>query len=185
MLRFGLLYVVTFRVYITFCVNFTFNVVTNLSFASDGELKTRLVTLPPLQTKPHLGTTPSLVIDNFWFEPSCQIDPRGAGVRIKNCRWQVFNGRVSWWKCTRPFGVVLSWILENKLPLGVGCSGRIGRLMRWNETRTYWLRFGVWFVAAWPFQAEDFLPLAWGIPNWTVKPCPFSYSGNSGLKEIA
>ena len=65
MLRFGLLYVVTFRVYITFCVNFTFNVVTNLSFASDGELKTRLVTLPPLQTKPHLGTTPSLVIDNF------------------------------------------------------------------------------------------------------------------------
>ena len=64
-------------------------------------LKTRLVTLPPLQTKPHLGTTPSLVIDNFWFEPSCRIDPRGAGVRIKNCQWQVFNGRVSWWKCTR------------------------------------------------------------------------------------
>ena len=31
--------------------------------------KTRLVTLPPLQTKPHLGTTPSLVIDNFSFEP--------------------------------------------------------------------------------------------------------------------
>ena len=30
--------VITFRVYITFCVNFTFNVVTNLSFASDGEL---------------------------------------------------------------------------------------------------------------------------------------------------
>ena len=28
-------------------------------------LKTRLVTLPPLQTKPHLGTTPSLVINNF------------------------------------------------------------------------------------------------------------------------
>ena len=38
MLQFGLLYVVTFRVYITFCVNLTFNVVTNLSFASDGEL---------------------------------------------------------------------------------------------------------------------------------------------------
>ena len=98
---------------------------------------------------------------------------------------RVFNGRVSWWKCTRPFGVVLSWILENKLPLGVGCSGRIARLMRWNETRTYWLGFGVWFVAAWPFQAEDFSPLAWGIPNWSVKPCPFSYSGNSGFKEIA
>ena len=31
--------------------------------------KTHLVTLPPLQTKPHLGTTPSLVIDNFWFQP--------------------------------------------------------------------------------------------------------------------
>ena len=64
-------------------------------------LKTRLVTLPPLQTKPHLGTTPSLVIDNFWVELSYQIDPRGAGVRIENWRWQVFNGRVSWWKCTR------------------------------------------------------------------------------------
>ena len=38
MLHFGLLYVVTFRVYIKFCVNFTFDVVTNLSFASDGEL---------------------------------------------------------------------------------------------------------------------------------------------------
>ena len=87
-------------------------------------------TLPPLQTKPHLATTPSLVIDNFWFEPSCQIAPRGAGVRIKNCRWQVFIGRVSWWKCTRPFDIVLSWILENKLPLGIGCSGRIARLMR-------------------------------------------------------
>ena len=136
--------------------------------------------------------------------PSCQIDPRGAGVRIKDCRWQVtvvprwglvcrggrvtkpvFNGCVSWWKCTRPFGVILSWIFENKLLLGIGCSGRIARLMRWNETRTYWLGFGVWFVAAWPFQAEDFSPLAWGIPNWSVKPCPFSYSGNSGLKEIA
>ena len=32
-------------------------------------LKTRLVTLPPLQTKPYGGTSPSLVIDNFWFEP--------------------------------------------------------------------------------------------------------------------
>ena len=136
--------------------------------------------------------------------PSCQIDPRGAGFRIKDCRWQVtvvprwglvcrggrvtkpvFNGCVSWWKCTRPFGVILSWIFENKLLLGIGCSGRIARLMRWNETRTYWLGFGVWFVAAWPFQAEDFSPLAWGIPNWSVKPCPFSYSGNSGLKEIA
>ena len=69
--------------------------------------------------------------------------------------------------------------------VGVGCSGRIARLMRWNETRTYWLGLGVWFVAAWPFQAEDFSPLAWGIPNWSVKPCPFSYSGNSPLKEIA
>ena len=29
-------------------------------------------------------------------------------------------------------------------------------------------------MAAWPFQAEDFSPLAWGIPNWAVKPCPFS-----------
>ena len=38
MLQFGLLYVVTFRFFITFCVNFTFNVVTNLSFACDGEL---------------------------------------------------------------------------------------------------------------------------------------------------
>ena len=27
--------------------------------------------------------------------------------------------------------------------------------------------------------------LAWGSLNWTVKPCPFSYSGNSRLKEIA
>ena len=136
--------------------------------------------------------------------PSCQIDPRGAGVRIKDCRWQVtvvprwglvcrggrvtkpvFNGCVSWWKCTRPFGVILSWIFENKLLLGIGCSGRIARLMRWNETRTYWLGFGVWFVAAWPFQAEDFSPLAWGTPNWTVKPCLFSYSGNSRLKQIA
>jgi len=26
--------------------------------------------------------------------------------------------------------------------------------------------------------------LVWGIPNWTVKPRPFSYSGKSGLKEI-
>ena len=42
-------------------------------------LKTRLVTLPPLQTKPHLGTTPSLVISNFWFEPrlpSSRFDKR-------------------------------------------------------------------------------------------------------------
>ena len=136
--------------------------------------------------------------------PSCQIDPRGAGVRIKDCRWQVtvvprwglvcrggrvtkpvFNGCVSWWKCTRPFGVILSWIFENKLLLGIGCSGRIARLMRWNETRTYWLGFAVWFVAAWPFQAEDFSPLVWGTPNWTVKPCLFSYSGNSRLKQIA
>ena len=136
--------------------------------------------------------------------PSCQIDPRGAGVRIKDCRWQVtvvprwglvcrggrvtkpvFNGCVSSWKCTRPFGVILSWIFENKLLLGIGCSGWIARLMRWNETRTYWLGFGVWFVAAWPFQAEDFSPLAWGTPNWTVKPCLFSYSGNSRLKQIA
>ena len=88
----------------------------------------------------------------------CVADLRAARVRIKNCRWQVtvwypreglvfrggsvtqrvFNRRVSWWKCTRPFGVVLAWILENKLPLGVGSSGRIARLMRWNETRTYW-----------------------------------------------
>ena len=30
-------------------------------------LKTRLVTLPPLRTKPHLGTTPSLVIDNYFL----------------------------------------------------------------------------------------------------------------------
>ena len=29
---------ITFRVYITFCVNFTFNGVTNFSFASDKEL---------------------------------------------------------------------------------------------------------------------------------------------------
>ena len=136
--------------------------------------------------------------------PSCQIDPRGARVRIKDCRWQVtvvprwglvcrggritkwvFNGCVSWWKCTRPFGVISSWILGNKLPLGIGCSGRIAQLMRWNETRTYWLGFSVWFVAAWPFQAEDFWSLAWGSLNWTVKPCPFSHSGNSRLKEIA
>ena len=86
---------------------------------------------------------------------------------------------------TCPFGVILSWILGNKLPLGIGYSGRIARLMRWNETRTYWLGFSVWFVAAWPFQAEDFSSLAWGSLNWTVKPCPFSYSGNSRLKEIA
>ena len=38
-------------------------------------LKTRLVTLPPLQTKPHGGTTPSLVI----------------GFRIKNCRCILLN----------------------------------------------------------------------------------------------
>ena len=69
------------------------------------------------------------------------------------------------------FDVVLAWSLENKLPLGTGCGDRISQLMRWNETRTY--------------QAEDFSPLALGIPNWTVKPCPFSYSRNSGLKEIA
>ena len=30
--------VITFRVYITFCVNFTSNGVTNFSFTSDGEL---------------------------------------------------------------------------------------------------------------------------------------------------
>ena len=89
---------------------------------------------------------------------------------------RVFNGRVSWWKCTRPFGVVLAWILVNKLLLGVGCSGRIARLKRWNETSTYWLVFGVVLVAAWPFQAEDLSPLAPGIPNWTVKFCPFSHS---------
>ena len=86
---------------------------------------------------------------------------------------------------TRPFGVILSWILGNKRPLGIGYSDRIARLMRWTETRTYWLGFSVWFVAAWPFQAEDFSNLAWGSLNWTVKPCPFSYSGNSRLKEIA
>ena len=38
-------------------------------------LKTRLVTLPPLQTKPHGGTTPSLLI----------------GFRIKNCRCILLN----------------------------------------------------------------------------------------------
>ena len=38
-------------------------------------LKTRLVTLPPLQTKPHGSTTPSLVI----------------GFRIKNCRCILLN----------------------------------------------------------------------------------------------
>ena len=32
-------------------------------------------------------------------------------------------------------------------------------------------------MAAWPFSAEDFSPLAWGIPNWTVKPCPFGGMG--------
>ena len=95
---------------------------------------------------------------------------------------RVFNGRVSWWKCTRPFGVVLPWILENKLPLGVGCSGRIARLMRWNETRTYWLGLGVWFVAAWPFQAEDFSPLAWGIPNWSVLSLSFLLPWKLGVK---
>ena len=143
----------------------------------------------------------------FWreFDALLSNRPKGSrGSNQKNCRWQVrvvprwglvcrggrvtkpvFNGCVSSWKCTRPFGVILSWIFENKLLLGIGCSGWIARLMRWNETRTYWLGFGVWFVAAWPFQAEDFSPLAWGITNWTVKPCPFSYSGNSGLKEIA
>ena len=112
----------------------------------------------------------------------------GMPVRLRGrVTKQVFNGRVSWCKCTRPFGVILPQSWDNKLmPLGVGCNGRIARrLMRWNETRTYWLGFGIGFVAAWPFQAEDFSPLASGIPNWTVKPCPFSYSGNSGLKEIA
>ena len=42
-------------------------------------LKTRLVTLPPLQTKPHGGTTPSLVI----------------GFRIKNCRCILLNNLAS------------------------------------------------------------------------------------------
>ena len=40
MLQFGLLYVVTFRVYITFCVNLTFNVVTNLSVCEQAKRKT-------------------------------------------------------------------------------------------------------------------------------------------------
>ena len=61
------------------------------------------VTLPPLQTKPHRGTTPSLVIDN------------------------IFNSNPDdKWRCGTP-----------------------------------------------------------GIANWAVKACPFSYSGNLGLKKIA
>ena len=130
-------------------------------------LKTRLVTLPPLQTKPHPGTTPSLVIDNFWFEIA-QI-----AMDRKNNHTTTKTSKVNTVSC------ILLNILAN---IYRRCGTRV---MRWNETRTYWLGFGVWFVAAWPFQAEDFSPLAWGVPNWTVKPCPFSYSGNSGLKEMA
>ena len=131
-----------------------------------GDLDNALLSNRPEGTR---GWNQKLSMTSDGVVPRWGLVCRGGRVT----KW-VFNGYVSWWKCTRPFGVVLSWILENKLPLGVGCSGRIARLMRWNETRTYWLRFGVWFVAAWPFQAEDFSPLAWGILNWTVKPCPFS-----------
>ena len=51
----------------------------------------------------------------------------------------------------KPLRHLFAWIFENKLPLGVGCSGRIAWLMKWNETRTYWFGFGVGFVAAWTF----------------------------------
>ena len=96
---------------------------------------------------------------------------------------RVFNGRVSWWKCTRPFGVVLSWILENKLPLGVGCSGRIARLMRmkWNKDILAWIRSlicGCLAISSWGFFASRM-----GHPEPAVKPFPFSYSGNSGYKR--
>ena len=50
-------------------------------------LKTGLVTLPPLQTKPHLGTTVTCHRQFFWFEPRLPLgrfDKRASNSRQKS-----------------------------------------------------------------------------------------------------
>ena len=70
--------------------------------------------------------------------------------------FQQQNGRVR----SRAISALAGWLpllLDDNVDDAIlervwtGCSGRIAWLMRWNETDTYWLGFGVEFVAAWTF----------------------------------
>ena len=70
-----------------------------------------------------------------------------------------------------------------QMALGVGCSGRIARLMRmkWNKDILAWIRSlicGCLAISSWGFFASRM-----GHPELAVKPFPFSYSGNSGYKR--
>ena len=85
--------------------------------------------------------------------PFVNLEPRAPGVQIYNC---AFNGRVSWWMCTRVFTMMRSEIIETKLPLGVGWRARIALLLNWNETRKTVLGFRVGFVASRSFWAGIF-----------------------------
>ena len=117
-----------------------------------------MITIIPKQYCNHivegfpLSVTLAAIAALIWLgDLDCVVPLWGFVCRGGRVTKRVFNGRVSQWKGTCIFSVLLAWILEMKVPLDVGCNGQTARRKRWNETRTYWLGFGVGLVAAWPF----------------------------------